>query len=255
MQRILLSSQKVCTFKCAYCFTRRNDYRYRSLFPVGKAKHTADILYPLCDVEMNLKENVELLNELCKEGKIISISTKSIISAQELEELVLINNFLRKRGAFLKIGIPITSKSKLSEIERGAAEYQERMNNLQKLRMAGIPSSLVIKPVLPFVPISEYEEIIDAAIGYTQHFLLGGLYVDKKSVFYQQYLTPYETVRRKVSWLEERPKWDYIEFEETMSSLKSHILIRGGMWFENDADLLKNILKESTKPLLVEGIR
>jgi len=256
MNRKLYSSPKSCSFKCKYCFRTIDDYKEQEIFNSHVFYDDFDIIYPSCDSEIIInKELFDYIEKsiLIKDYTIISFSTKAKINNNIIEKINLINhNLINKNKGFIKISVSITNKSMIDELEPFASSFEERIETLKLLNEYNIPNSVILKPILPFVDIEEYEEIIDITSKYTKYFLLGGLYISKKTEFYDQYIKgKYNSIEKTVKWLDNNPKWDYIEDKEKMSVIKSYIKNKNLKYFEDDISLLQHLKKKIYNPNLV----
>lgn len=243
MNRKLFSSIKDCPFNCKYCFTIIDNYRKQKVFDSFIIDKDFNVIYPSCDSEIII--NNELLDFveksiLIRDYTIISFSTKSIINNHVLEEINSINsNLISKNKGFIKISISITNKSMINELEPLASSFEERIEILKRLNNYNIPNSVILKPILPFIDIKEYKEIIDRAAIYTKYFLLGGLYISKKTEFYNKYIKgKYKSIKKTVEWLDYRPNWNCIESTGKIEIIKEYITKKNLKCFENDISIL-----------------
>lgn len=248
MNRQLFSGCKKCNSNCQYCFAKWNDdYTGNDYFDISKIDLDTDVIYPSCDTEdLFLDETIDKIKEFIYKNNrkiVICYSIKNEISKRKMEKIKLINEELIGTGmGFVKIGISIATKSMLEELEKGTLPYNERLYFLKMLKDFNIPCSAILKPVLPFIPFSEYKQIIDDVFVYTDMIVIGGLYVNEKTDFYKRYIEnkfPVET--RKVNWLESEPKWKYVENIYLNNAIKKYIVSLGKEYFESDMDFVKKI--------------
>lgn len=254
--RLLCKSSKGCPYGCTYCFAKFSPYT--SLTSQDKFDRIPEkggvIVYPSCDSEIladksllpRVREEIERTT-----GTVwISVSTKSRLNARALKEIRAINQILcdQKRG-FFKVSVSLSTKYSIPSVESGTSPYSTRIEVLQELKDHAIPSSVNIKPILPFVHISEYLEIVDDCLRVSDIFLLGGLYIDPYDEFGGRMLReyPHLVTHRKVDWLEDHPLWPHLMDDEKSRNIAEHIYSAGGHSFLSDSDVIHFI---DAKPAL-----
>jgi DNA repair photolyase len=248
-KRLLCSAARGCDIGCVYCFARFSNYeRAESSSPVSEVD--AEVIYPSCDGEVDA-QSVATLTKLLEHASarpelVVSLSTKRNIDSRTFEALVDLDNVLRvQHGGFLKAAISLSCSSSWHSLEPGAAPPLQRLETLRRLADSPIETGLTLKPVLPFIDILEYHEIIDRASPFCSHFLMGGLYVDPGSDFYATYGPEMPLpVSRKVGWVEDEPEWPYVESSAQMASIKGYIQAHGGYAHESDIQLIDAIRLE-----------
>ncbi|WIV13134.1 hypothetical protein [Proteiniborus sp. MB09-C3] len=246
MKRILFSTASKCLSGCSYCFAQWESYDSQPLFIESNGQEDYEIIYPCCDGEFfKDSENIEGLEHYVFNKNspiIISFSTKNDISNLTLKRISKLNERLvAQNKGFIKISTSITNISMISELEPFTISYIKRIELLKKIYENGIPTSLVLKPILPFICEEEYHKIIDDSLKYTRLILIGDLYVNKNTDFYDKYVRHYSYEQRLVNWLDSRPVWNVIESSKIKHNLISYIESKSALSFENDIDLLKYI--------------
>ena len=249
--RKFLSANIPCNAGCKYCFAKRNDYISHFDLEFKKENICSDtiILYPCCDGEFfdqtDLIEKVKMISDDYKKVY-VSLSTKIYPLPEQLRQLMDLHNWLmsHKKG-FVKFAISISTRSLLSEIEARTMSYDKRLSLARIIKSSDLPFSLTIKPVLPFIEEDEYFSILEDFNPYVNCVLLGGLYVDKTSDFYKDYLQEhYICTKRNVCWLSEQPDWDYIEDEKLMDSIKGFSTQLGMKVFTSDMQVVQFLARE-----------
>jgi DNA repair photolyase len=234
-----------CHFQCQYCFSKWKKYQNHNIVN----NYIGDNLFicPFCDSELEFQDYDATLLSIVEQAKlykvriIISISTKSYLKDTILTKLQLAHEKLSEYGGFVKISVTITNKN-FPDIEPRTASYYERIRLLEKLMTYKMKTSVVIKPILPFVPSDEYIEILNEVCDFTDRFLIGGLYVDESTIFYKNYIQgKYETVTREVNW-HNGEKWSYIDSTTTQNAIKNYLVNRGKKVFDSDQDLIESWL-------------
>lgn len=252
-RRDLIASDRQCPFQCEYCFAKLNQYRNvsDSLSGAWTGSTRADayrIIYPSCDSEFVISEKYfsELLKKIdeTKDRVVIDFSTKRKLTKNDLTQLAKVQELLLLKDSSLKVSISFSNKNEISTIEGGTASYEDRLDNARNLCNLGIPVSATIKPILPFVDVSEYYEIIDGCSQSLDHFLVGGLYVDPTSVFGKNILKdfPDYATRRRVSWLPGEVFWDYVEDPIQVSKVSQYAVSRGAKCFDSDIELVDSLI-------------
>lgn len=246
MKRAFFSGSS-CPFKCQYCFAGFSQYQPHQAFEVRSLTSDAEIYYPSCDSEAVISN--DLLAEVfaairqTRANAIVSISTKAPILKAALRCLSEINNYLESEGrGFVKVSVSIPTKSLIGEIEPGTASFAVRRRNLEELAHVGIKTSINLRPLLPFVTDDEYQEIIEETAVLAKRFLLGPLYVDVKSRFFNRWIKGrYHTTLRRVAWASGGPLWHAVESGDQMTRIANVVRECGGRVFDNDGDVIADI--------------
>lgn len=244
--RLLLKGDYSCPFNCKYCFADLKCFN-NSRLPTKESLFTdyfeADILYPCCDSELELTKDTicEILqNAKSSNALAVSISTKGRGSKRLISNLSELNHILADNGILLKYSISISTKTQIAAIEEGASSYKQRLELAASIQQLGILSSINIKPILPFIEIGEYYEIVDDFLGSTPSFMLGGLYIDDHSEFGLHIMTRYPQFvsKRRVEWLPEKPSWLFCVDSGQIEALTNYIFSRGGHAYTSDHEFI-----------------
>lgn len=245
--RRLYSAATPCNAGCKYCFSKWNGvYSVQSPFSIERICDREAIIYPCCDGEFFEQYNiVEMTKSIMRKmDKVyLSISTKNSITDRQLRTIIELNDMLQSEGkGFVKFSVSVSNKSKLSEIEPRTTRYEERMDIVRRLVFEGIPSSLTLKPILPFVADEEYFEILEDFCVIVNRVLVGGLYVCTNTPFYEEYVKDrYPIEKREVNWLEEKPAWDYVSDQAKIDRIKQKATELGMTPYDSDADLVASL--------------
>lgn len=248
--RNLYSVNNPCQAGCAYCFAKWEDiYTGQPLLETANIDNESIILYPCCDGELfdqtGVIDNIKAIaNDT--EKIYVSISTKRALNQEEFNYILTLNHWLEEHNkGFVKFSVSVSTKTKICEIEPSTADYGDRLLIAQKLMFSNIHSSLTLKPVLPFIPLQEYIEIIHDFSPYIKHITLGGLYINPTSKFYAEYIQDkYSCTKRKVCWLDNNPEWYYIEDKEKTQQLIEYASNLGIQVHLSDEDLIKSIINQ-----------
>lgn len=246
--RKLYSAYTQCIAGCKYCFAKWDGvYSEQPLFDVETLSEKEAIVYPCCDGEFFDQSNYTDIAKsfMDKMDKLyFSISTKRHFEPKMLERLVELNDLLTSQHkGFVKFSISISNRDRIGEIEPGTLSYNDRIVVAKEIVQSGLPCSLTLKPILPFIQTQEYCHIIDDFSAIFNRVLLGGLYVCPQSEFYLKYIKgKYSTVKREVQWLSSKPTWDYVVDPERMKQLKKYAIEKNMLPFDSDIDVVKSFI-------------
>ena len=248
--REFFSASTPCSSGCQYCFAKWGN-KHTEFLQVDSAQRVEDgtIVYPCCDGEfLRQQRYIECMRDFSHKSKKVyfSISTKQSIAD---EEIARIGEFDRELGStnrgFVKLAISISNISMLEEIEPRTLSYLQRLALAEKIQKEGLFFSVTIKPILPFIEVDEYCTIINDFSKYTNYFLMGGLYINKGTKFYSQYILPGTKVtQRVVNWLPDHPEWDYIEDEVQFRQVREHAAQTGNLTFDSDDQLIRYYIEQ-----------
>lgn len=248
--RKLYSATAHCNADCKYCFTKwSNTYFEQPPFGVERLCSKEAIVYPCCDGEFFYQKNyIDIAESMMSEMDKVyfSISTKNLVTDHMLSAIAKLNDLLHSENkGFVKFSISVTNKSKIELIEPGTLPYNDRLDTAHRLVATGIPCSLTLKPILPFIPNDEYLEILEDYSPITNRILIGGLYVCPSTTFYRDYIEgKFRSEKRRVLWLENTPIWDYISDPEKMKQIKKYATQRGLQIFDSDVDVIKSFIND-----------
>lgn len=247
MERHFFTTEYVCLNKCQYCFEAFNEYKFPAISYDRVEKLDNSIIYPACNTELFLNEQlIDFFKEYIDKGSffnVFSFSTKNNINENDLLLIKEINDNLKeKKIGEIKISISITNKYKIDELEEGTATYIERLSLAENLLRKNIKTSVIIKPILPFIQIDEYKEIVD---DYTNlgvsHFVVGDLYIGEKTSFYKNYIVnKYEVTPKVISWIESFPTWKKIT-NDMRPKISNYILGKKAYVYDSDLELMENL--------------
>ena len=241
--RIFLSPKGVkCPFGCSYCFANFSQYepqQYLDDFLDGKINYQpGDIIYPACDVEFFRMEGwQEILEKLCKLPIVISISTKAKLSIDDAYKIEKSYRSAIKCGGFLKVGISISTKYSVMTIEPRTPLYAHRLSSASLLSSANVPCCLILKPLHYNISTAEYFEIICDFSSFTSTILTGDLYLDDGD---EDEVTK-NSKTRKVSWIRQENKWNFICMKKKISELEDFIKSRQLTCCHSDEEAIRSL--------------
>jgi hypothetical protein len=251
VNRTLFASTRTCRFGCVYCFAKFDSFAEVHPLPKFAENDWQDghVIYPTCDGEFfsdpEAPSELQRLVDSSRESIFVSISVKSGISKRQASLLGTLNDQLQRdsRG-LIKCSISLSAKKDLDAYEPKTPDYDQRLNALKRLADENIPRSVNLKPVLPSVQASEYQEIILDTAPYTSVYLTGGLWLDAATEFGRQIKAQYPSFisLRSVDWLPNRPQWEYCENELQTDAILKAIADSGCQAFETDLQVMNYLL-------------
>jgi len=250
--RILLRGPTPCPFGCTYCFANLLCFHDAKPNLDRIEARQAEILYPSCDTEVGLADHrIREIAELASisNAKAVSISTKRKLSGGFFAGLLELDKSLKSLGILLKVSVSISTKYQGNEIEKGASSYLERLETASTLRMHDIPSSVNLKPILPFIKTSEYLEIVDDFINTCDNFMLGGLYLSTDTPFGKSIVERYPHLisEKPVDWIPGKPIWTTCYDLKKVNTIIDYIRDRGGFGYLSDRDFVHDVLHHNQK--------
>lgn len=246
--RKLFSATAHCNAGCKYCFTKwDNIYSEQRPFGLEHLCSKEAIVYPCCDGEFFDQENyISIAKSMMAEMDKVyfSISTKSVVTDQMLSEISKLNKLLHSEDkGLVKFSVSVSNKTRIDEIEPGTISYSDRLKTAYRFVDAGIPCSLTLKPILPFIHNEEYFEILSDFSSVINRVLVGGLYVCDKTDFYKEYIEEkFNSEKREVMWLENRPVWDYVCDTQKMVQIKKYATQLGLLIFDSDTEVIRSFI-------------
>ena len=248
--RKFLSAGIPCEAGCKYCFAKWVNYKQQPA--IGFEQETIDsdqiILYPCCDGDFfNQIDLVDIIKQFSESHTkvYVSLSSKIWPTENQINQLVGLNEWLAKTNkGFVKFAISLSNRSMLDEIEPATMSYEQRIELANYINSIDLPLSLTIKPVLPFIPKDEYASILEDFSPFLNHVLIGGLYINKSSCFYRDYLqNDYVYTKRRVTWMPNHPAWDYVEDAELMEEIKTFAQKLNMKVFTSDSAVVKSLIE------------
>lgn len=246
--RKLCPAQLPCSAGCKYCFSTWSNYQKSAFNEDIELGSKSILIYPCCDgdyfMQSGMNETIKRYSEKFK-YIYVSISSKIEPSKESLKSLFSLNEWLLSTGrGMVKYASSISTVSMINEIEPNTMSYEKRYEIASKFKENGITVSLTLKPVMPFISGEEYCSIVEKYSELTKYVVIGGLYVNKDTDFYRSYImSQYDTIKRRVSWLPNKPLWDYLEPREQMEQIKEYCFSRSISLFESDNLLFEYLVK------------
>lgn len=250
LTRIMLAIDgQPCRFGCTYCFAQFSQYEppmtLNDVLRKPELVHPFDVIYPACDTDLFARNDFEyILEKIVEFGKSISISTKANINNRAIKALISAASELRKVGAVVKVGISISTKHRIPEIEPRTPGYRSRIRSLSRLNQEGIISSLVLRPLLADISNREYEEILRDCHGSTKHVLIGDEWLDASDHFRAARGADANFVISvgTVNWARNNPTWRQRSIPGRRRILEDYGRPLGYRFFDSDLALMEDII-------------
>lgn len=249
LRRIFLSSDDpTCRFGCVYCFTRFSQYNKGTFGTIEKSApplSQQSIIYPACDYDLFTRDNpLEKLAPLVDNSNYISLSTKAHLPDQTILGLKKLHSRQATHSGLLKIGISITTKFRINEIEKGAASYEERVSNATRLKAIGVPVALILKPLLSRISLDEYKSIIKDFSSHVDAVVLGSEYINERTLNSRE-----DTLitRHMVHWLPGTPRWPSVNMSHYIRALEVFCRNINTPCFTSDRDAITHLAHAHTR--------
>lgn len=250
MNRLMLAIDgEPCRFGCTYCFAQFVQYEQpRTLSEVEARPELSehiDVIYPACDTDLFARRDFEsVIGRVTKLRKSISISTKASVGRRAIAALQTASSELSRFGAVVKVGVSISTKYSVPEIEPRTPGYRSRLNSLARLRDAGLPNALVLRPLLADVSDREYEEVLRDCAGITDRVLLGDEWLDAGDRFRASRGADASPVvlRGTVNWARNEPQWLQRHIPGRAQGLEAYGTALGLKFFDSDSRLMEDVL-------------
>ncbi|TMB81144.1 MAG: radical SAM protein [Chloroflexi bacterium] len=187
------------------------------------------------------ERGIAMLKQLARMGKHINFSTKALIEGPILDALSDIRCYMQTVGTTLSALVSLSCWDSAPAVEPHTPSPYERMLTVANLKRIGIPVFIAVRPVLPDIPDSEYECIVDEGIrAGCEGFILGPLYADTDGR-YVRFIPPavLEKVPSRtesVSWSAHAPMWTRYEDANRLRRLLRMIKQKEGRTFLSSAD-------------------
>jgi len=253
--RLMLSiDAEPCPFRCSYCFADFADYTRRPTLDDAifcpDMLNAIEVVYPACDVDLFVRADAAaILERTVTLGRSISVSTKACLSARHLRALVKAKAALSLVGHTIKVGVSVSTKYSVALIEPGTPSYESRLRSLRALGLAGVPTALVLRPLLAEISDREYEEILKDCANLSDTVLFGDEWVDevseRRNVAGADGAP--ETALERPRWLAEAPLWR----KRTIPGRAEHLAACAGALgyraYHSDLPLMEHLIGEQRK--------
>ena len=215
--RAIISLGGNCTYGCKYCYTNEPGFK-------GFKRKTADEIIPTlkqlpsevkliqCGYDneffQNENEAVKLIKAISKQGLNITFATKKDLSLETITKLSSIKKQMQD-SQYLVACVSLLGFETAKFLEPNAPDPEKRVNTIQQLYSAGIPTLVYIRPLIPLIPDEELQEVFTQTKGVCNGYVVGKIIYDNKNA--QQFSLPKEN-RKTIPW--SRDKRDWYEFKD-----------------------------------------
>lgn len=238
------AGRKGCTFGCLYCFTREPGYQRCPRLDILRTRDlvsssiSSEVVQPACDTEfLLLADWRNYLDELISVGKIISFATKADIDGDDLQSLSEVNKILMASGKVLHIGVTIVRLRDWKDIEPHAPSPLARIASLRRLWEAGIPTTVLMRPMMPTVTVDEIDELVDRTYRFCYGYLSGPLYLTPAMEEYMRRKNqPFTVTERIATWQEGQPRLRIAECLDLEDHLRKAAESKGRRLFDSNLE-------------------
>jgi len=260
--RVLTYSNIACPLDCTYCFSNEIIRGHENEEGIYLSEEQFDLLEQLppeittimlgCDTEFlqDKRQALQVLERLSTTGKDISVITKLPASDEFISNLADINTTLKTNGNILTFSVSLACTDSKDKWEPRVPSVESRIDTLRRVSEAGIDAMLAIRPLLPDVSKSEFDEIIEKTKDYVFGYYSGPLYLkdlNEDTITAESLISLGCTVSEEaeeVQWMPEGNKFLKIETPELRAYLRNRVEQSGKILFEGAADGM-NYLKRS----------
>jgi DNA repair photolyase len=249
--RVLVPVGEPCPFACRYCYTRGGEVglsrvnaeevltRFRQ-FAQEAAFDTIQFGYD-GDPFARPERGLSMLRQLATTRKHVNFSTKALIEGTTLDALNDIRRQMEAMGTTLSALISLSCWDSAPLVEPHTPSPRERIQTLANLKRIGVPAFIAMRPVLPHIADSEYEQItVEGIRAGCEGFIPGPLYADARGQFVRfippSVLANVPSRKGSVSWSAHSPTWTRYEDPDRLQRLLAMIERLGGRTFLSSAD-------------------
>ena len=249
--RVLVPVGKPCVFGCKYCYTRGRDIEISRLkaediladfeqFAHDASFETIQFGYD-SDPFSQPERGIAMLGQLAKLHKHVNFSTKALVEGPLLEALSAVRSLMDAADRRLSALISLSCWDSAQTVEPHTPSPQDRIRTVANLKSIDVTAFIAVRPILPHIPDSEYEQIAEEGIrAGCDGFILGPLYADDRGQFVRfvpsTVLAATPSSRGSVSWSPHSPVWTRYEDAERLQRLLEMIEQKGGRTFLSSAD-------------------
>jgi DNA repair photolyase len=261
--RVVVSNGGICPLQCSYCYTYSQDFRSfpaksadKLVDDLGTFANRIDIVQLGCDTEMFLRQNeaVRMIRGVANLDKDVSFATKMCLSDRTIDELASINNDMRQpkyhslgTENYMVAFVSLTGIETAQKLEPKAPSPEKRIQTIQRLHNAGIPTYTYIKPLLPSTSREELARLFDATSDCCDGYVLGLLYADQDML--SRLGMDATEVQGKMSWgLDQR---DWIIFEDQ----RVQGMVEQGKIFAHSIDAVDHVRQKNYQESITEGLQ
>jgi DNA repair photolyase len=260
--RVLVPVGEPCPFGCRYCYTRTGEVGPARADPAAILQKfqefaqtcTFDFIQFGYDGEpfARPERGLMMLRHLAHMGKHVSFSTKALIEGPTLEALAALQKVMLLVQTTLIGFVSLSCWDSASHIEPYTPTPAERITTLANLKHVEIPTFIAVRPILPHLPLQEYDALISHALeAGCDGFVLGPLYSDENGRFVRFIPddilknTPHQKV--VVAWSAHTPLWRRHEDENRLRRIANSVEAKGGHVFLSSVDALQFVTQKGVR--------
>jgi DNA repair photolyase len=192
-----ISKNKHCYYSCPFCYVNTSEYKSFKRLEIADIidwlkdhKGEYDIIYVSGDTDSFAgsisRQNmaIELIEKIESEFEVeIMITTRAIISQENLKRLKAVRDNLFKKGLFFYACVSISSYLQKDELEpQPIPSINARIEQLKNFKNMEMKTVLAMRPFLPIVPIEDYMSILERCKDHIDIVLGKEWYADEKGV-------------------------------------------------------------------------
>ena len=167
-----LSPKRYCTYACTFCYVHSSFTRYPTLeveqivLWLREHRDKYSIIYISGDTDSFAKPRTEkglrLLAALADLRCDVLFTTRAPLAQNDVDEIATTSRRLFGQGNLLVACISISRLRSAAHIEPSPVPSPAtRIEVLRRLRTAGVPTVLAMRPFLPVIPQEEYIELVN----------------------------------------------------------------------------------------------
>lgn len=238
-QRLFCSGHDRCKNGCIYCFSDWSEGQYFGELSAAQAGDVS-VVYPICDSEV-LYQTEDFFARLCDYAEraahpvVFSISTKCPWTAEQLNRIAAFN---RNYASVIKLAVSFSAMEHLPETEPHALPLEGRLALLSELNARGIPTNILLKPLLPFIDAAEYRRLIFRCAEICRRFVAGDLYVSPGTPFFDTYIGGrYPLLKKYSTWMQKEVTYvRHPDYESILAAVGE----AGGQVWESDLAMIRD---------------
>lgn len=259
--RVLVPVGMPCPFGCRYCYTRGKDVRISRDTPeeiiADFQLFASETTTPFETVQFGYdsdpfsrpERGLPMLRQLAQMRKNINFSTKALLEGAIIDELSEINHIMVAADMTLSALISLSCWDSALAVEPHTPAPSERIRSIVNLKRIGVPVFIAVRPILPHIPDSEYERLVEEGIrAGCDGFILGPLYADAGGKFVRfippALLATVPGTTGSVSWSPHQPIWTRYEDPQRLQRLLAMIESKGGRTFLSSADAMDRVAQK-----------
>jgi len=238
-QRLFCSGHDRCKNGCIYCFSDWSEGQYFGELSAVQAGDVS-VVYPICDSEV-LYQTQDFFARLCDYAEkaahpvVFSISTKCPWTTRQLDRIEAFN---RTYPSVIKLAVSFSALEHLPQTEPRALSFEGRLALLAELTKRGIPTNILLKPLLPFIGEDEYRRLIFRCAPLCRRFVVGDLYVSPGTPFFEEYISGrYPLLSKYSTWMQKEVVYvRHPDYEKILSAVGE----AGGQVWESDLSMIRD---------------